>query len=789
MALIRPVVLVYQEVASPAVTPVTPDLNCLVIGPAYHIQDYYSPGTTDYADKADILLGSAYGIFEDDIGEATPVGADYITVADPPNNEVGAVLDADSVVVYFDDATVIIDSGTVGTSTALDPNTFVAAGGDATTFATAGAGRVVAGDRLIVDDGTNTIKRTVLSVTDDATLLLTEDWPTAGWTHAATLDWRIERTLQDQVIDESFFSVNGNTISIDGGVTLTVTGQGAKTVSYAKVYVAYRSLRQDLTELDTVDDADAIEAKVGRLDARNPLAVGLFVARQNTTAAVQFVGVTTDDLAGHTDVRDALAARPDVYAIVPLSTDPLIHAMWNNDCVGLALPDETKGRPQRFRVVIGCGTLPVTKDIVEASATGLAESVTGTAPAGIVRITLTGVASLITNGVIPTDILRVSVTSAAGTVALGDYVIASVASATILEVDSDAPFASAGACNITCEILQADGVTVRVASAALVGVVAAAGDALYLQLRDANGTFVSSSVAAGDIIQMPADFSNDFTGTLVSFVIASVLSENRVRIVNNGADTSTTQNELAHGVLRAGSALAPTTAILNYRIVRTLSKAGQVTELVAVAQSFNSRRTVLVWPDRVDVGGVTGGTAQPGYYLACAVGGMTAGLPPHQGFTNLGIAGISRIYRSNTYFTDSQLTDLSNGGWYVFAQQTPTSLPFTIHQLTTDPNTLESGEFSVVKNFDFVSLFFVDILEEFLGTYNVYDETLTLIRAAINIGGETLRLRTYAKIGAPLTAFSIIDLAQSPTSADRINAHLSVGLPKPLNNIELHLVA
>jgi hypothetical protein len=125
----------------------------------------------------------------------------------------------------------------------------------------------------------------------------------------------------------------------------------------------------------------------------------------------------------------------------------------------------------------------------------------------------------------------------------------------------------------------------------------------------------------------------------------------------------------------------------------------------------------------------------------------------------------------------------------VFAQQTPTSLPFTIHQLTTDPNTLESGEFSVVKNFDFVSLFFVDILEEFLGTYNVYDETLTLIRAAINIGGETLRLRTYAKIGAPLTAFSIIDLAQSPTSADRINAHLSVGLPKPLNNIELHLVA
>lgn len=789
MALIRPVVLVYQEVASPAVTPVTPDLNCLVVGPAYHIQDYYDPGTTDYADKEDILLGTEYGALEADVGTATPVGSAYITVADPPNNEVGAVLDDESVVVFFDDATVVIDDGSVGTTAAIDPNTFVAAGGDATTFNTAGVGRVIPGDRLIITDGTTHIQRTILAVASDTTFTVTEDWPTSGWTHAATLDWRIERTLQDQEIDASFFSVNGNSISVDGGVTLTVTGQGAKVVSYAKVYVEYRSLRQDLTDLDIVDTTAEIETKIGRLDARNPLAVGVFVARQNTTSSIQFVGVTTDDLVGHSEVRDALAARPDVYAIVPLTTDVLIHAMWNTDCVGLALPDEVKGRPQRFRVVIGCGTLPTTKDIVEPSATGLAEAVTGTAPAGIVRITLTGVASLVTGGVIPGDILTVTVTSAAGTVALGSYTIASVASAAIIEVEAATPFASAATCNITCQIFQSDGTTSRIASAALTGVVTAAGDTLFLQLRDANGTFVSSGVAAGDIIQMPADFTSDFDGNLVSLVVASVLSENRVRVVNNGQDTSTTQNELPHGVIRAGSALAPTTAILNYRVVRTLSKSGQVTELVAVAQSFNSRRTVLVWPDRIDVGGVTGGDAQPGYYLAAAVGGMTAGLPPHQGFTFLGIAGVSRIYRSNTYFTDSMLTDLSAGGWYVFAQQTPTSLPFTIHQLTTDPETLESGEFSVVKNFDFVSLFFIDILEEFLGQYNVTEETLTLIRAALNIGGDTLRLRTYAKIGAPLTAFSILDLLVSTVSADRINAHLSVGLPKPLNNIELHLVA
>ena len=223
--------------------------------------------------------------------------------------------------------------------------------------------------------------------------------------------------------------------------------------------------------------------------------------------------------------------------------------------------------------------------------------------------------------------------------------------------------------------------------------------------------------------------------------------------------------------------------------MRTLTKNQQVTDLVAVAQSFNSRRTVLVWPDVVDVAGVTGGASQPGYYLSCAVGGITAGLPPHQGFTFLGIAGVSQIYHSNTYFTDSQLTDLSNGGWYVFAQQTPQALPYTIHQLTTDVSTLESGEYSVVKNFDFVSLFFVDILDEFLGIYNVTPEALLYLRAALNTGGETLKQRTYPKIGAPLTDFAILDLAVSALSGDRVVTHLSVGLPKPLNVIELHLVA
>jgi hypothetical protein len=125
----------------------------------------------------------------------------------------------------------------------------------------------------------------------------------------------------------------------------------------------------------------------------------------------------------------------------------------------------------------------------------------------------------------------------------------------------------------------------------------------------------------------------------------------------------------------------------------------------------------------------------------------------------------------------------------VFAQQTTSSLPYSIHQLTTDVSTLESGEYSVVKNFDFVALFFVEILEQFLGIYNVTQDTLTLLQGALNVGGDQLKLRTVAKIGAPLTSFAINDIGVSPTAGDRVVTHLAIGLPKPLNVIELHLVA
>jgi hypothetical protein len=308
-------------------------------------------------------------------------------------------------------------------------------------------------------------------------------------------------------------------------------------------------------------------------------------------------------------------------------------------------------------------------------------------------------------------------------------------------------------------------------------------------IRDNNANFNTDLVKATDTLQVPNPITGtDYeTNTPYEYTVAYIPNEN-VIVLDTNEDVVAQDNETGD-------------TDLNFRISRALTKNDQVDELVAIAASFDSRRVVLVWPDSVDVTGLVDGSktrsgttaeaadAQPGYYMAGVVGGLTAGLPSHQGFTNLGIAGIDEIYHSTRYFSDTQLTELSDGGWFVYEQQTPNTLPSCIHQLTTDPSTLETGEYSVVKNFDFIALFFQDILDDFLGEYNINDETLGLLEQALDTGIDVLKLRRYAKIGAPINTAEVVSVEEHSTLADRVEVKMNCGLPKPLNRIGLHLVS
>jgi hypothetical protein len=904
--MVRPIVLVFQEFAEQTATPTTPDLNCLILGPAYQLEDY--------PEDKDVLNVSDYGTLHAPNPYSPPTAnLPAITLAAPPNIQAGAWVVPDSVRVFFDEAQVILADGSDGVTVTSAPNENLFSSASAT-FETDG---IQAGDTLIVDepDGSGSLVLTVQSVDSETTLRVSSNFSDAD----TGLNYRVERTLEDQEVSSDFIGRptfrSSNEVVILGGVEVPVNGD-MKTVAYAKVYVAYRAFRTDLQGLDTVNSFAEITTKLGEIDARNPLAVGVSVARQNSgSAPVQFYGVDTQDLQGYNRALDEVSTIDSVYAMVPLITDLNVVASYRNSNEQFADPNEalSNGVPQKFRVVIGSSELPEVEEVTDESTNGTSEQLSGATPTGIRTIDIDGV-TFQTAGVRPGDRL---VVSASIDGLDGTYTVAHINGEEVLETDEPFPaavstsginyrvvrpssgveiialsdnrahfdnddvryvarHAGVSAGSITIALIQStdtpDGInrivevpgtstevhgdftstnitaqqiadaintgagvtlafsgsenmtaealnpaTAQTATAATALSTTQAGinslnattalDAVFIRLFDNNATFLSDGVIAGDTIEIPLNPNGVFSGETVKYTVNQVLSEQRLEIENIVAgeyqnNTSTEVNELPHLDNRLGTGTNVTQGSIRYRVIRELTKDQQVAELVSQAQSLNSRRAILAWPDRVEVAGLTDGSKdrlgdgsfapadpQPGYMLASVIGGMTAGLPSHQGFSRLGVAGISRIRNSSDHFTERQLTQLSDGGWYVFAQATPTSLPHSIHQLTTDPSTLESGEYSIVKNFDFVSLFFLDILESFLGVWNINNDTLGFIRQAVNTGIENLKLRRVAKIGAPINDATITSIEVSEAAADRVEIFVEVDLPKPLNVIGLHLVA
>ena len=185
-------------------------------------------------------------------------------------------------------------------------------------------------------------------------------------------------------------------------------------------------------------------------------------------------------------------------------------------------------------------------------------------------------------------------------------------------------------------------------------------DNLFDRLEDTSASFLTSGVIPGDIIEIPVDVNNysgeAFTGRVLTLRVAQVLNENRILIANGRDDGPAAANELPHYYMRDYASRVIDNAApnaLRYRIRRALSKDDQVVTLTSYAQSYRSKRVVLLWPGEVEVSGLLDGSLprvsasvraaagwQPGFYAACMIGGALAGLPSHHGLTNLGFAGI-----------------------------------------------------------------------------------------------------------------------------------------------------
>lgn len=282
-------------------------------------------------------------------------------------------------------------------------------------------------------------------------------------------------------------------------------------------------------------------------------------------------------------------------------------------------------------------------------------------------------------------------------------------------------------------------------------------------LNSSNSQFVSDGVIPGDAIKITSHTPT--SQTITSLTVQAVISNQQVKV-------------------NAPIVLSS----VSFYVQRTLTRSQQASIVAAASTTFTSSRVVHVQPDLVGViiNGIT--KYLPGYYLCAAISGLVSGLPAQQSLTNIGLAGVVDLQRSNRYFTRAQLSTIAAAGTCLLVQEAAGTIPYIRHSLTTDMSVLQYRELQQVKNIDFLSYFFHDILKAFPGRYNITPDTLQILRTTLTAGGKLLQGKVLPKIGPPLLAFQIKTLKQDDVNKDTVIVEMPVTMPTVMNYINLYLI-
>jgi hypothetical protein len=280
------------------------------------------------------------------------------------------------------------------------------------------------------------------------------------------------------------------------------------------------------------------------------------------------------------------------------------------------------------------------------------------------------------------------------------------------------------------------------------------------------GNFIEQGVVAGDLVRLNFAPVGDGTETYGEYVINSVESNQRLKLVTGPAKAITVASR--------------------FEVHASNSKAEQATAYGTVAGTFQSRRIIMLWPDQIEN---ASNVLVDGFYACAACAGLASGVTPQQGLTNLEITGFGAVSRTTTYFSETNLNTMAGSGVWIITQDPDTGAIFTRHQVTTDPTSVQSREFSVVKNVDSISYVFLNRLKPYIGRANVTTTLLDVLRRAINSTRDFLMTSGYSSIlGGQLNDATLVELRQDTVFADRVRARLELDVPIALNNIMLYLV-
>ena len=291
----------------------------------------------------------------------------------------------------------------------------------------------------------------------------------------------------------------------------------------------------------------------------------------------------------------------------------------------------------------------------------------------------------------------------------------------------------------------------------------------------ANGMFVTNNARVTDFV----DIYNASNSYQYSLQIIEVLNESVVTCsTTKWMRTSEGYSELEDKVTVASQ------EAVKYEVVRVLDTQGVADAISGIAEAFKNKRLRLVYPDTIMLNINSVSEMVPSYYLCVTLGAMRAGYPPHQGFSTIGLSGISRVLRANNMFSDDQLADMAGNGVFWVVQDTPEELPYVLYQTTTDNTQLETAEDSCVAVVDYASRYLKINLKNVLGRYNVNTISVNYVKTVINSVLDDMTSTSYQYIGPILTGAELLSVE---TEGDKIKPTVHIEIPYPVNGVDVTL--
>ena len=205
----------------------------------------------------------------------------------------------------------------------------------------------------------------------------------------------------DNVDPNTDFAASADGITLDPGIKAYTTDSGSFPIeTVEKIYITYRALKTAKSgEIVDIESLDDIQGKIGKIDVRNPLAVGASIAVQNTISRIRTFAIDEDNSQGYLEVLDRIEETDEVYCIVPLTQDTTVAAAIRSHVDNLSVAEEGK-----WRIMIWSPELIREKIVQELSSAGTFQYDNTT---GILTMEDTTNGSFVSRNIVPTDYIRI----------------------------------------------------------------------------------------------------------------------------------------------------------------------------------------------------------------------------------------------------------------------------------------------------------------------------------------------------------------------------------------------